>query len=172
MLGILIPHLADHFIGTGEGGLMHWLMLGLGGALVILAALLKLIGGSSDLQQHALPFWAFLTGIAGLFLGGWQRDKAKVHAVGHAVMATGMGSVSSHGAAAAGAVLATAPAMVATNSLSSLQRPGMSAAPAALAVALPSAFASDDIMARIRGLEAENDVLRGFLLEAKAAMSR
>jgi hypothetical protein len=144
---------------------MHWAMLGLGGALVVLAALLKLVGGSSDLQQHALPFWAFIVGIAGVFFGGWHRDKATFHAVGHAAMGSGAG------ASAMGAVLATAPVMMAANSLSSLQRPAMSAAPTAGAQ-LADAMPSDDMMARIRGLEAENDVLRGFLLEAKAAMSR
>jgi hypothetical protein len=154
---------------------MHWLTIGLGAALVALAAMLKLMGGTSDLQQHALPFWAFIAGITGLFLGGWHRDKAwggpspGYATAGHSTLAravmpalaTGAHSTV-QGAAMAGTMLATAPAMLPTNSLSSLQRPSTAAAPA-----MP-----DDIMARILGLEAENKVLRAFLLEAKANISR
>jgi hypothetical protein len=154
---------------------MHWAILGLGGALVAFAALLKLVGGSSDLQQHALPFWSFATGIASLFLGGWHRDKAKVAPAGYAAGVTAtIGAVSSHAAAATSPVLPTAPAMLPVHNLSSLQRSSMNAAPASATTATmsPVGASPDDIMARIRGLEAENDVLRAFLLEAKASISR
>jgi hypothetical protein len=165
---------------------MHWLVLGAGGAIVALAAVLRLAGGAGDFQAHALPFWLFILGIVGLFAGGWIRDNAKVAA----------SPAFRHAATSVGpTALAVAPQMappltggLSSNSLSALQRPAATApamnvqpmnvqamaaaATAAAGPALAASVGASDIMARIHALETENNILRAFLLEAKSSIAR
>jgi hypothetical protein len=175
---------------------MHWVLLGLGAAGVALAAVLKLVGGVSDFQQHALPFWLFIIGVSGLFAGGWFRDKA-IGTVSHAAaglaasvatlapavapqlapaISGGLSSLQRHAAAVPTAALATAAAP--TSMLTIPTAPtGMlatAAAPTAmLATEVASAvMAPADIMARIHALEAENNMLRAVLNEANSSVSR
>jgi hypothetical protein len=143
---------------------MQWPMLGLGGALIALAAMMKLTGGSSDLQQHALPFWLFVAGLAGLFVGGWRRDNHRV------ALAVGGGPVG-YGLAAAGDA-AAAPAMqpaataALSSGLSSLQRPAVKYETSV------GKLSEADVIERIRSLESDNARLRAFLLEANTSISR
>jgi hypothetical protein len=150
---------------------MHWPMLGLGGALVALAAILKLTGGASDLQQHAVPFWLFVAGLAGLFVGGWYRDNHRVALAGGIAGAGGFSGAGSsavgHALASAGGA-ATAPAMqpAPLGGLSSLQR-----SPVKYDTSVGK-LSEADVIERIRSLESENDRLRAFLVEANTSISR
>ena len=163
-------------IGLGSGDHMHWVLMGLGASAVVGAAMLRLAGGVSDFSAHAVPFWLFLIGLAGLFAGGWLRDKGRV---AHGQMAanhagTAMSSSTSMAPAVAptraygdGPTPVPASVAVAASGLSTLQRSPMAAV---VPAAMP--LGSDDIMARIHGLETENNLLRAYLLDAKASIGR
>jgi hypothetical protein len=162
---------------------MHLPMLVLGGGLVVVAAILKLSGGVDDFHAHAAPFWLFIAGIAGLFTGGWYRDTGRHQEA----MALAHVRRDAHAALAMAPALAPQLAPAVVGGLSALQRPVMNlvadrvvapvaaVAPAVapvLAALVPATTAAPDIMARITAVEAENAVLRQFLLDAGVSISR
>ena len=150
---------------------MQWPMLGLGGALIALAAILKLTGGSSDLQQHAVPFWLFVAGLAGLFAGGWYRDNHRVARAGNIAGAANFSGAGSsavgHGLASASGV-AVAPTMQPSPlaGLSSLQRSTVKYDTSV------GKLSEADVIERIRSLESDNARLRAFLGEANTSIAR
>jgi hypothetical protein len=162
---------------------MHWPMLVLGGGLVALAAIFRLVG-MDDFHQHAAPFWLFVTGLIGLFTGGWLLDKDRAllaagntgfAATGHGLAGHGFG----HGLVAAGNA-AVAPVMrpalegglkdAPKDALSSLQRPA--AKPAGMYATSVGQLSEANVIERIRSLEDENERLRAFLGDANTSISR
>jgi hypothetical protein len=164
---------------------MHWPMLVLGGGLVALAAIFRLVG-VGDFHQHAAPFWLFVTGLMGLFTGGWLRDKDRAVLGGHGFAGDGLvghsagyGLVTAESAAAA-VTPVVRPALEGglrdgpkdgfKDGLSSLQRPA--AKQVGMYMTSVGQLSEADVIERTRSLENENERLRAFLVEANTSISR